>query len=186
VVLLVAAASVVGMAVWVARPDSAAGAWEPTGPVREITADPGVVLDQVLAVPADPGGCPGFTVPAPAASRYPPSRGEDGGSEAAIPLGSEAHVMVVCMGRSAEVGFPPDADPEEFEASGLELLRIEAVRSAHGEGPAITSRIGRMLLTDYYVERDGWVHAVGYLRPEEVGDTYLPVVETMLASWSWD
>jgi hypothetical protein len=126
-------------------------------------------------------------VPTPAESRYPPSsQGEDGRSEAAIPLGSEAHLIVVCTGRFAEFGFGLDVEPEELEASGVERLGVVDVRSAHGEGPAITSRIGRMLLTDYFVERDGWVHVVGYLRPEEVGDTYLPVVETMLASWSWD
>lgn len=63
---------------------------------------------------------------------------------------------------------------------------VDEIRSAHGDGPALTTRVGQMLVTDFSTVRDGFVHGVGYVRPESVGDAYLPTVEAMLASWSWD
>lgn len=42
-----------------------------------------------------------------------------------------------------------------------------------------------MLVSDYYAARDGYLHVVGYLRPESSGDVYLSTVESVLATWSW-
>lgn len=181
---------------WVSRPTPEP---ELVGQVRVLTADPDVELPYLLEIPTDPNGCPGYTVPAPGESRYEPAVGEDGGrSDAAIDLGGGSAILIVCSGPVSEVGtadeavafaidgdygdeYPslPDVDLEQVGA-------VDEIRSAHGDGPALTSRIGRTLITDFYVEHDGYLHIVGYMRPEAVGDAHLPTVEAMLASWSWD
>lgn len=193
VVLVIALASAAEIGWWSTREGPAR---RPFGAVRVLTADPDVDLPYRLDIASDPGGCPGYTMRAPGPSKYAPTRSVDGSrSDAAIDLGGGAFILSVCLGPVSTVGEPRDlvaavlaGDHPESPVEDVVLEQvgpIDEIVSAHGTGPALTSRVGSSLVTDFYVVHDGFVHAVGYLRPESVGDTYLSTVEAVLAGWSW-
>src|SRR5665647_3043680 len=149
----VAVLAMVGVGFWLSRPEP-----------REI---------EVLADGAD--GCPGYSFASPASSGTEMISGADGSrSEATITIAAEeAFALSVCLGRVSELGTPDEAIEGALgEGDREQVGPLVDVSSAYGDATALTTRIGRMLLTDFYVEQDGWLHAVGYLRPEEVGDTY--------------
>jgi hypothetical protein len=193
VVLLVALVGMGGAYWWVTRPTPEP---ELVGEVRVLTVDPDVELPVLLEIPTDPNGCPGYTVSAPGESMFTPTVGPDGSrSDWTINLGGGVALLSVCFGPVSEVGDLDDfLDRRSIEKDLYEELlgaveqvgAIDEIRSAHGDGPARTTRFGEVLVTDFFVEHDGFIHGVGYMRPESVGDAYLPIVEAMLASWSWD
>lgn len=177
----VAVLAMVGVGFWLSRP-------EPRE-TEVLTLDPAISLDHPIEVPADGAdGCPGYSFASPAPATMQLISGVDGSrSEAAITIGTEAFALSVCLGRVSELGTPDEAIEAALgEGDREQVGPLVHVSSAYGDATALTTRIGRMLLTDFYVEQDGWLHAVGYLRPEEVCDTYLPTVEAVLASWAWD
>jgi len=200
-VLLVALVGLGGAYWWVTRSTPQP---ELVGEVRVLTVDPAIELPYLLEIPTDPNGCPGYTVPAPGEPRYAPAVAADGSrSDWAMSLEDGVALLGVCFGPVSEVGDLDDVIDELLDSVGEPLVEdsedsvladvvreqvgaVDEIRSAHGDGPAVTTTIGSMVVTDFYVEHDGFIHAVGYLRPESVGDLYLPTVEAMLASWSWD
>lgn len=196
-VLVVALAGVGGAYWWVTREVPVD---VPVGETRVLTVDPTIALPVLLEIPTDANGCPGYTVPAPAEPMFEPVIGEGGTrSDFTVRLGATTAILSVCNGPVSENGTADEAVeyvvsgkvPEEYDDLGVDVERqvvggVDQVISARGDGPALTTRFGQMLVTDFYVEHDGYLHIVGYLRPESVGDTYLPTVEAMLASWSWD
>jgi len=178
----VAVLAMVGVGFWLSRP-------EPRE-TKVLTLDPAISLDDLIEVPADGAdGCPGYSFASPASSGTEMISGADGSrSEAIITIAAEeAFALSVCLGPVSELGTPDEAIEAALSEGDREQVGpLVDVSSAYGDATALTTRVGRMLLTDFYVEQDGWLHAVGYLRPEEVGDTYLPTVEAVLASWAWD
>jgi hypothetical protein len=200
-VLLVALVGLGGAYWWVTRPTPEEVL---VGETRVLIVDPTVELPYLLEIPTAANGCPGYTVPAPGESIYDPIVGPDEfRSEWAITLDGDAAILAVCFGPVSELGELDDFVGEVLDSVGehldedsedpvvAALVReqvgaVDEIRSPHGDGPAVTTKVGSSVLTDFYVEHDGFIHGVGYLRPESTGDLYLPTVEAMLASWSWD
>lgn len=163
------------------------------GPPRHVAVDPGVALPHVVEVSRSDVGCPGHAFRAPAEPMLPPSA--DGAVTIRLP--DDAAMLTVCLGAVAELGTPEELVAELWRGSpdlpGSDLLgdaapdplTVARLSSAHGDAVVLTSRVGRWLVTDHYVARDGMVHVVGYLRQEALGDAHLPQVESLLATWEW-
>ena len=195
VTLVVALAGIVGLGVWLMRAGSegGAGGLPLADAERTLVADPEIALPEVVDVPAT-GTCPAFTFRAPVPTTTGP--GADGYVTFALPGDDGSAVLVVCNGAVDEVGTPEevvadlwsgetDVAGADADADVWERLFAERVTSSYGDAIALTSRFGSQLLTDHYVERDGGLHIVGYLRPEASGDRHRAVVDAMLASWQW-
>lgn len=182
-------AALVGGGLWLNR-DPGADLVIPEG-VRHIEADPAVLAAHTVEVPAA-GGCPAASFRSP---RQPDVPGSPEDGSLGIDLGGGAFLLTACIGPledgqtleelvTAEI---PGGFAEGFEDVGLRApaQAVERVTSAHGTGYALTSTVGRSLLTDHYVLVDGVVHAVGHLRPIDDPTAGWPVVATALASWEW-
>lgn len=186
----VALAGVVGVIVWLTlrgdQPEAAP--IPPAGEARVVVADPSIELRYLVEVPQGAGGCPAATFRSQAEPEMPPVDGST-----AVRLPGEGAFMVACIGDVDDVGTPEElvADLWAGDADGTadgaswERVSVERVSSAHGDALALTSRIGGKVLTDHYVVRDGWVHAVGYLRRDGSGDADRALFDAMLASWEW-
>lgn len=180
---------VVGVVVWMARTDQPAGAPIPEpAEARSVVADPSIDLPNLVEVPGNADGCPAAAFSSPEG----PTSVSDGYAAVMLPRGDDAALMTACIGAVDDVGSVDEFVPKLWagdgpggDAAGGEALSIERVISPFGAALAVTSRIGTSLLTDHYVERDGWVYAVGYLRAEADGDVDRPVVDAVLASWEW-
>lgn len=198
----VALAVVAGVIVWLTlrgdQPEAAP--IPPAGAARVVVADAAIELPYVVEVPGTADGCPAATFRSPAEPVVTPS---DGYAGVMLPGGDGAALTVACIGAVDEVGTPEEVVAglwsgetraevaAEMAEAGFpdeawpEPLAIERLTSPHGADILLTSRTGRYVLTDHYVERDGWVHGVGYLRPEGDGDVDRAVVDAILASWEW-
>ena len=176
---------------WTTRPDEPAGAPIPgAGEARVVVADPSIDLPYLVEVPRTADGCPAAAFRSPAE----PLSVAEGNAGIMLPGGHDGAVLTACIGAVADVGaldrFVADVWSGEgledvAEADVWERLWIERIDSPLGDALAVTSRVGARLLTDHYVERDGWIYAVGYLRPEASGDADRAVVDGILASWQW-
>lgn len=199
VVVGAALVAVVGAIVWISTQGVGAEAAPIPGPGegRTVVADPSVELPYLVEVPGGPDGCPGGTFRSPAEPLRAP---QDGYAAVMLPSSEGAAVIVACIGALEESGSVEEfvADilsgkaGDEAVASGVlerdtlpTPLLVERLSSPHGDDIVLTSRVGLSLLADHYVERDGWVHAIGYLRREATGDVDRPVVDAILASWQW-
>lgn len=192
-VVLVALVLVVCAIVWVTmRQEQAAAAAPIPGrdQARVVVADPSIELPYLVEVPGTADGCPAASFRSPAE----PNVVSDGFASLMLPRSDAAAVLVTCMGEVDERGTPEEfvegfwsgeAFDDDADAAAWERLSIERVASPFGDALALTSRIGGRLLTDHYVERDGWVYAVGYLRDESEGEADRAVVDAILASWEW-
>lgn len=192
-VVLVALVLVVCAIVWVTmRQEQAAAAVPIPGPdqARVVVADPSIDLPYLVEVPGTADGCPA------AAFRSPvePAVLSDGYASLMLPGGHDGALLTVCIAAVDDVGpvgehvaaiWTGEVFEESGEADLWERLSIERIVSPLGDSLALTSRIGVRVLTDHYVERDGWIYAVGYLRPAESADADRAVVDAILASWEW-
>ncbi|GGB96029.1 hypothetical protein [Cellulomonas carbonis] len=152
---------------------------------EHVVAPSSVALPYRVDVPdvAD-AGCPPHAFDVPAPSSVATVGTGAGASEATVPLGDGAHLLAVCLGRVADVGTV-DEIAAAPASEGTTLVGTLDVTSPHGDGVRRTTRIGDQLLSDHLVERDGWVHVVGYLRRADQGDRHQGVVDAVLSSWSW-
>lgn len=192
-VVLVALALVVCAIVWVTmRQEQAAAAVPIPGPdqARVVVADPSIALPYPVEVPGTADGCPAAAFRSPAE----PSSVSDGFASIMLPGGGDGAVLAACIGAVDDLGpledhvaslWTGEAYDQEGEEDPWERLSIERVVSPLGDSLALTSRIGVRVLTDHYVERDGWIYAVGYLRPTASADADRAVVDAILASWEW-
>lgn len=192
-VVLVALVLVVCAIVWVTmRQEQAAAAVPIPGPdeARVVVADPSVELPYLVEVPGTADGCPAAAFHSPAE----PLTVDAGGAGIMLPGGDDGAVLTACIGAVDDLGSVDEHvaalwTGEAFDEAGEEDLwerrSIERVVSALGDSLALTSSIGHRVLTDHYVERDGWVYAVGYLRSDASGDADRAVVDAILASWEW-
>lgn len=195
----VALAGVVGTFVWLTVGGDAPEMAQipPASGARVVVADPSIELPYVIEVPTGAEGCPGGTFRSPAEPLRAP---QDGYVAVMLPPRGDVALVVACIGTVEENGTVEELVTDilsgergdEAVASGLyerdalpTPLTVERLRSPHGDDVVLTSRVGPSLLTDHYVERDGWVHAIGYLRPEGSGDVDRAVVDAILASWEW-
>lgn len=192
VVVGTALVAVVGAVVWVSTQVRGPGSAPVpgAGEARTVVADPSIELPYLVEVPGTADGCPAAAFRSPAE----PITVTDGYAGVMLPRSDDAALLVTCMGDVDERGAVEELvagfwsgegfdDPAEAEA--WERLSIERIASPFGDAIAVTSRIGGKLLTDHYVERDGWVYGVGYLRAESDGDADRAVVDAILASWEW-
>lgn len=190
-VVVGAFAIVVGVIIWMTMrvADASAVPIPGRGEARTVLADPSIELPYVVEAPGTAQGCPS------AAFRSPvePLTVSEGSSALMLPRGDGAALLTACIGAVDDMGSLDDtvADVwlgvgmDEATAEAWERLSIERVVSPLGDALAVTTRVGVNLLTDHYVERDGWIYAVGYLRPEAGGDADRAVVDAILASWQW-
>lgn len=156
-------------------------------PTRAVVADPGIELTAVVDVPGD-AGCPAHTFAAPAEAT--PAGAAD--STRTVRLSDSASIVATCLGPVSDLGTPDQIvslawfeDPET-KPRGVTRLALERVTSGYGEAVLLETRINEVLTTEYFVAQDGWLHVVGYVRGVDDGDTDIPTVEAVLASWEWD
>lgn len=151
-------------------------------------------LSEVVTVPED-GACPGFSFASPAPSRFAPQPASADGSRslATVPLDDDGSAfLVVCLGSVQDRGSPHEA--AEAAAAGMptglttEPARVER-RDPFGDMVRLDTAFGSgKRLSDWYVERQGALFVVGYLRSVDGADVVREsdvVVEQMLASWRW-
>lgn len=192
VILTVALGVGIGVIVWMTmlmdQPEAAPipGA----GDARAVVADPSIGLPYLVEVPGTAAGCPGAAFRSPADPVGTPT---DGNAGVMLPGADGAALIAACIGDVDDVGTPEQvvadlwsgkAAEESPEAAEWERLSVERSTSSYGDALALTSRLGTQVLTDHYVERDGWLYAVGYLR-HEGSDVDRLVVDAILASWEW-
>lgn len=166
-----------------------------------LTADDTIVLDASLDL-AGPAvaPCPAVSMPMPAqytdavASSAPLSDMPDSVGQTRVRLSPTSWLLVVCLGNVDKAGTPEqivlrhqtDAD---FSRSFPVQLRPVRVTAPFGEairwtGTFATDGDGKWL-TDWYVEHDGTVLVVGYLRQSTDPDR-TTLVESMLAGLAWN
>lgn len=165
-----------------------------------LTADDAIVLDSTLDLtgPAvEP--CPAVSMPIPAAysdavtSHEPVADLPDSAGQTTVRLSPTSWMLVVCLGDADQVGTPEqivqrhrtDAD---FAGSFPVQLRPVRVTAPFGEAVRWSGSFAAdgsgTWLTDWYVEHDGTVLAVGYLRQATDPDR-TTLVESMLAGLTW-
>ena len=192
VVVGVALVAVVGAIVWLTTQEDAPEAAPIPGPGagRTVVADPSIELPYLVEVPGNDDGCPAGAFSSP----VEPLTVSDGYASLMLPRGDDAALLVTCIGEVADVGAPEEFVAQSWSGEGYddpaeaamwERLSIERIDSPFGDSLALTSRIGVRLLTDHFVERDGWIYAIGYLRGEADSDVDRAVVDAVLASWQW-
>lgn len=155
-------------------------------PVVTLVRDVAIDLPHEVDGPRTDDGCPAATFRSP----HPAMETTVGSASVAVPLPRlEAHVMIVCLGRAAEIG-----DTEELvrlrtsapdDAQPLSSAPV-TVRSAFGEAVRLDttfSSTGTVLL-EWFTDHDGWLMAVGYLGPPPDPEG-VATVEAMLTTWSW-
>lgn len=166
-----------------------------------ISADPTIVLDgslDVVGSAIEP--CADISMPMPedylgAVATSLPSRAyPDSTGETRVRLGPMSWLLVVCLGSVDEVGSPEQIVTEhrtDAEFAGTFPVQAPPVRVAGPFGEAIrwsgafTASSDGRVLTDWYIEHDDTVLAIGYLRPStEKGR--MALVESMIAGLSWD
>ena len=195
-VVTVALVAAVGVIVWLTMRGNQAQAAPIPGPgeARAVVADPSIELPYLVEVPGTADGCPAAAF----ASPVEPLTVTDGYAGVMLPRGNGAALLATCIGAVDDMGTVEDVVADVWSGEGLEDLQedlvadmewerlsIERITSPFGDALAVTSRLGTKLLTDHYVERDGWVYAVGYLRAEADADVDRGVVDAILASWQW-
>lgn len=169
-------------------------------PLAVVTVLPPVVpadLPETLVVTSDGSeSCPGFTVAIPSPHLDSSSGGavlEPDGSGllgSVWPAGTRARISFTCFGRTADLGtlseFTADVPDGENPLIVLDGEVVE-VRAAMGESVRRDERVGEKegMFTEWYLERDGWLMGVVFIRPPEEAKDLEPVIESVLASWTW-
>lgn len=151
-------------------------------------------LSEVVTVP-DAGPCSAFSFASPVPSQLAPQPAAADGSRslATVPLDDDGSAfLVVCLGTVQDRGSPQEA--AEAAAAGMpagltpEPARVER-RDPFGDMVRLDTAFGSgRRLSDWYVERQGTLFVVGYLRSVDGADAVREsdvVVEQMLASWRW-
>ncbi|GGC09835.1 hypothetical protein [Cellulomonas carbonis] len=177
---------VVGACVVTAAVLGATGCSDPEPPRAEpsatVTLEPTAIEPAHAVRVAASGGCPGYGLTAPVTPRT-----SEGSTD--LELDDESWVTVRCLGPLEQAGTALEAAspwPDAEEAPAGTRTGPVLVVSAYGEAfqadTHFTSNGAR--LTEWFVERDGYLVAVGYLRHEGAVDR-TATVEAVLASWEW-
>lgn len=156
-----------------------------------------VDLPETFVVTSDgSASCPGFSVDIP--TLHPesaPISGElepDGSGLLGIlwPDGTRARVTFSCLGRTADLGTPSEftaAFPKGADPLIVMDGEVVEVRASMGEAVRRDERVGENegRFTDWYLERDGWLMNVLFIRSPEEATRLDPVIESVLATWAW-
>ena len=140
-------------------------------------------------VVASHDGRPGLQFRSVAPSASFPETGATTGparSEATVRLGGDGVLLVVSLGRVDEVGGA-EAESLRFAvepALGERVGPVTRASSALGESWTVVSELGTSRLTEIRVERDGYLYAIGILRPTDRPEAD-GVAAQMLATWEW-
>lgn len=122
----------------------------------------------------------------PAYATHVPVPMRDGGGTATAMLGPDDALLLSCFGTVDEVGHLDDL-VDERRAHGVSDAPLAgppvAVTSPLGESVRFEYRIGARTITEWVVERDGAVLAVGYLH--DGAATHLDEVHAVMADWRW-
>ena len=175
---LVAVLGGVAVAGWqLGRPDDAPLAVEVLGPAS-------VALSETYTGPA--GVCPGYTADVPVPMRWHQADG------ATTMLGDDG-LLLTCFGTVEEVGNLDDlvADRRAHgirgetsdDASHPLVGAPVRVVSPFGDSVRFEYVIGLRTITEWVVERDGTIFAVGYLHDGSA--SRLAEVQAVMAGWRW-
>ncbi|MDT0166351.1 hypothetical protein Q9R32_12380 [Actinotalea sp. AC32] len=151
-------------------------------PSATVTLEPTAVAPAHAVRVAAAGGCPGYGLTSPVAPRR-----SEGGTD--LELDDESWVTVRCLGPTEQAGTAPEAAspwPDGVQAPAGTRTGPVLVVSAYGEAFRADTHFtsNGVRLTEWFVERHGYLLAVGYLRHEDAADR-TATVEAVLASWEW-
>ncbi len=200
VTLAVAAVGVIGAGLAVSH------GWGPFAPEvafgsdEVLTADATLVLDARLDVAgAEAAPCPTVSMPLPArlsdsVTRVEPLADQAGSTgSTTVRLSPTSTLLVVCLGDIDQVGTPEQivrdhrTNPEFAGSFAIQLAPVR-VSAPFGDAVRWTGSFAPdgngAWLTDWYIERDGTVLAVGYLRRSTEPDQ-TALVASMIAGLTW-
>lgn len=145
---------------------------------HETLSAPGVVLTTDFAS-AD-ATCPGYATKVPA-----PMQGGASGTATTM-LGDDDALLLSCFGTVDQVGHLDELldDRRSHGVSDVPLVVPPvAVTSPLGESVRFEYRIGARTVTEWVVERDGAIFAVGYLHDGTA--RHLAEVQAVMTAWQW-
>ena len=107
-------------------------------------------------------------------------------------LASGVHLIIVSSGRLGMTAGGFDIDCRRasrawhgsYEAGRFALGPVHRVESPLGEGWRSTSRFGRHVVTDTYVDHDGWAYVIGVLSSAQHARA-VEAYDAVLATWQW-
>lgn len=184
--VLVGSAMVLGIA-----GATAAGHLLAAPPVDEPWPVVTLVRDTAIDLPHQVDGprkddCPAATFRSP----HPAMEDTVGSASVAVLLPRlDAHLLIVCIGRTADIGDTEELVRSRTSAPDDAMPLSSApvtVRSAFGEAVRLDtsfSSTGTVLL-EWFTDHDGWLMAVGYLGPPPDAEG-VATIEAMLTTWSW-
>lgn len=155
-------------------------------------------LDQVVEVPADRAGRPGYVLTTGGPSLPVRSRGVQGTrADFCVPAGNGASVVGTCVGRTAEVGDPLASAARAVEHlvthPGLRVLEPVTTTVFAGipaatllvSSPYLGSADRRVECRDWHFSHAGWSFVAGYLHLVDAPDRSREAAEQILRSWRW-
>lgn len=156
------------------------------------------VLDQLVEVPADRQGRPGYVLTTGGPSLHVRARGAQGSrSDLCVSAGSGTLVLSTCVGRTTQVGDPARSAqraaehlPEQHACTLLEppvattFAGVEAVTLLVST-PLAGSADLRIESRDWHLSHAGWSFVAGYLHPPRGTTESRATAEQILRSWRW-
>jgi len=149
--------------------------------------DPTTIGDDALPQQIENRGyaCPAFTFLAPDGDHAASARSWSVTlrRSATTPVG----FSVACVKSADSGGLEGAVDAMRRATSGPRLVREPVVEvSAFGAAIRTDQRTGpTTTLTEWRVERDGWIVVAGVLTPDAVADDSVATAEAMLSTWHW-
>lgn len=182
--LLVLAAVAVGVWFFLLRPEAGRVDLGSLGTVT-LERDASVELPHRIDHPVSANGCPAYTVDAPVAPRATVTEQDTTFIVDDDPM---LAILLVCMGTVDEIGHVGEtvgAVPAE-DVGATRFATPVWVQSPFGKALHVQSRFETTgtMLSEWFVERDGYVYAVGHLHPDD-DMTVIPTIEAMLTTWQW-
>lgn len=150
------------------------------------TFDPTTIADDALPQQIENRGyaCPAFTFLAPDGDHTASARFWS------VTLQRTPHTVgfsVTCMKSADAGGLQSVVDAMRRATSGPQLVREPVVEvSAFGAATRTDQRMApTATLTEWRVERDGWIVTAGVLAPDAAADDTIATAEAMLSTWHW-
>ncbi|MCR6689386.1 hypothetical protein [Cellulomonas sp.] len=182
------ATTIVGIGLVAATAAAVAVGWQAGHPgagssaplAHESLPAPVVTLTRDFSVPA--GTCPAYSTHVPVDM----DTGWQGSTNASGMLAPGNGLMLTCFGSVAQVGHLDDL-VDDRRAHGVEDYELigapVVVTSPLGESVRFDYAVGLHVITEWVVEREGAVFAVGYLHDGTA--SHLAEVQAVMAGWRW-
>ncbi len=135
-----------------------------------------------VRVESTEGRCPAYAFSAPDESVTGGPADANG-----FALGEHGSVHLTCIGASSQYGGL--AGLSRLATEGDDTFAVAAplaVETPLGTVLKIDQRMSHQDLTEWWVERNGYILGIGYLRGIDEADAHdIATVESVLASWEW-